>query len=116
VRAFLDKAHEKMVTEVRNGMEDEAMLYEAISASNIRVSTAKNLLGGPPTQVQGLKSLLDLGDGYPVVCASPSQRKKLSAPASTTPGNVSAAARTARRRRSRLEELLTALVRDKLSP
>jgi hypothetical protein len=41
VRAFLDKAHEKMVAEVRNSMEDEAMLYEAISASNIRASTAK---------------------------------------------------------------------------
>jgi hypothetical protein len=40
-----------------------AMLYEAISSSNIRASSAKNLLGGPPKKVDGLKSLLDLGEG-----------------------------------------------------
>jgi hypothetical protein len=62
VKAFLDKAHEKNVSEIRASMEEDAMLYDAISAANKRASSAANLLGGPTTQIEGLKSLLDLGD------------------------------------------------------
>jgi hypothetical protein len=63
VKAFLDKAQEKSVSEVRKRLDSEIMLYDAILDANKRATAATNLLGGPPDQVQGIKSLAELGDG-----------------------------------------------------
>jgi hypothetical protein len=63
VRAFLDKAQEKLVSDVRNRLDSEIMLYDAILDANKRATAASNLLGGPAEQANGLKSLAELGDG-----------------------------------------------------
>jgi hypothetical protein len=116
VKAFLDKAHEKNVTEIRASMEEDAMLYDAISAANKRSSAAANLLGGPTAQVEGLKSLLDLGDGRILsggLRLAITAKKIICTSFDNSCGDASGAASTARKRPSRLGGWPTAPAQDK---
>jgi hypothetical protein len=44
-------------------MGNETMLYDAITGSTLRSTSASDLLGGDLAAVEGLKNLVELGDG-----------------------------------------------------
>jgi hypothetical protein len=49
--SFLAKAHEKNVSDVRERLGEDAMLYDAITWANRRSTVASNLLGGEPKPI-----------------------------------------------------------------
>jgi hypothetical protein len=63
VANFLERAKEKTVTEIKTRMGRDMLIYDAISASNSRATTAMNILGAKTADpVQGA-GFLDLGYG-----------------------------------------------------
>jgi hypothetical protein len=63
VTNFLERAKEKTVTEIKTRIGRDMLIYDAISASNSRATTAMNILGEKSADPVRCAGFLDLGDG-----------------------------------------------------
>jgi hypothetical protein len=63
VKNFLDRAKEKSVAEIKSRMARDTLIYEAISASNVRATVTYNLLGHNKMSSDQVQSFVELGDG-----------------------------------------------------
>jgi hypothetical protein len=62
-RAFLQRAKDKNIEDIKKKMGNDISLYEAIAASNKKASVANNLLGASKMSANGPPGFLDIGDG-----------------------------------------------------